>query len=1112
MPDTKGSYLNRLLSISVIVLLGTLTSLIGPSTGIAQQGDPPPIVVFGDKNLPPYEFLEGDTPRGANVDLWTAIGRTLKRPIEIRLMKWSEAQKLVLKGKGHALTLMAVNEERKKLYDFSVGTLPVTFSYFVKTDQSENFSTTSLEGRKIGVTKGGYPIQWLRKSHPEAELVIVENHLDGFRKLLQGKITAVALVTWPGYYTLRSNDITSIRAVSPPFAEKVVGIPVPRGNPGLVEELNQAIQGLRQNGELERVIDKWSGKKVILLERQQVWLISATSILTILLLLLGVIFLFFMKSRKETVRHSVALQKEIEERKGYEMALRSAHDEMELRIMERTHALTEEITERKAIEKALEEGRQRLKDYAEVSSDWFWEMDADLRFSSFSGRSPIVERLLSDAIGKTTWEFRGIDPDTDPRWQEHRAELESHSPFRDFVYSVSDPEGHVRWWQVSGLPVFGDGGSFQGYRGSGSDITARKKGEEAVRVSEARLQGILDIAPEVVIVIDGDHNIRLFNREAERVFGYTAEEMIGQSLDPLLPPDLRDTHAEHLVRFASAPEDYQLMSEQGDIAGVRKDGSTFPATASVSKSQLGDEQIFVVALQDITERKQAEQALRESERDYRTLFDNALVGIGRTRIADGEVLLANHQLAKMFGYEIPADFMEEFVFTEHYVDSSDREQLIRLHEQAPGELVEVDFTTREKKTITVLTHAQVNRGAGTIDLVLIDVSHQKKIEEKLRGGQRLKDIGQLTGGVAHEFNNLLQVLSGGLELLELDIGDSEELAERIQGLLRTVARGKALTGPLLSYVGKQQLTPEIVELSELAVRTSKLLRPMLGETIAIGIEIKEQLWPIEVDPKQLETALINLAINARDSMPDGGQIVFELENARVDENFAESHSYDVQTGDYVRLAVRDNGTGIPANVIEHVFDPFFTTKEIGKGTGLGLSMVYGLVRRQSGGIVDVESADGEGTTISLYFPRAFEAEDRSHETVEKMVPPNGTDYVLLVEDDPDVRIMVVRMLRRLGYVVLEAKTAAEAIGLLDTVILPDLLLADVVMPGGMFGSELAQAISEASPRTKTILMSGYSGHELTQKTALNDDIPLLNKPFTQVELAHAIRKTLGGVT
>lgn len=342
--------------------------------------------------------------------------------------------------------------------------------------------------------------------------------------------------------------------------------------------------------------------------------------------------------------------------------------------------------------------------------------------------------------------------------------------------------------------------------------------------------------------------------------------------------------------------------------------------------------------------------------------------------------------------------------------------------------------------------------------VLRDVSERKHAEQRLQQAQKMEAVGNLTGGIAHDFNNLLGVVLGNLQLIQrraAGCGADEVIGGRLATAIDAVNRGSDLTRRLLAFSRRQMLEPRVVDLNELVAGMERLLGRTLGETITVRMAGAQDLWPVAVDPGQAETALLNLAVNARDAMPDGGHLTIETANVTLDERYVERHSY-AAPGDYVALAVSDTGTGMPSEVAEQAFEPFFTTKAPGRGTGLGLSMVYGFVK-QSDGLVHIYSEQGEGTTVKMYFPRvAIDAEPLDSGGDEVPQDEGGHEPVLVVEDDPDLRDTVSEYLRSLGYVVTEAGTGGEALNALAAADPPvELLFTDLVIPGGMNGAELA---------------------------------------------------------
>ena len=390
-----------------------------------------------------------------------------------------------------------------------------------------------------------------------------------------------------------------------------------------------------------------------------------------------------------------------------------------------------------------------------------------------------------------------------------------------------------------------------------------------------------------------------------------------------------------------------------------------------------------------------------------------------------------------------------------------------------------------------------------------DITEKKAAEEQLRQAQKMEAVGQLTGGVAHDFNNLLTVIMGNLENLDRILPPAPSTQRIIAAALRAASRAAMLTHRLLAFSRRQPLTPEVLSANKLVAGISELLRRTLGESILVETVLAGGLWPTLADGNQLENALINLAINARDAMPERGKVTIETANTHLDEAYARMHD-EVQPGQYVGIFVTDTGIGMTPETVAHAFEPFFTTKEIGQGTGLGLSQVYGFIK-QSGGHVKIYSEVGLGTTVKLYLPRYRGTEQAVDEKLETHQLPRGrSELVLVVEDDPDVRDYTVEMVGDLGYSVLSAPDGAGALRLLDSHREVSLLFTDVGLPGGMNGRQLAEQALRRQPQLKVLYTTGYARNAIINQGRLDPAVEVVFKPFTYSDLAIKIRHVLEG--
>jgi PAS domain S-box-containing protein len=548
-------------------------------------------------------------------------------------------------------------------------------------------------------------------------------------------------------------------------------------------------------------------------------------------------------------------------------------------------------------------------------------------------------------------------------------------------------------------------------------------------------------------------------------------------------------HYSHEYRFQHKDGSYRWMNDD-----LRLD-----------HDESGDPVRMVGYWMDITARRQAEQALRDSETRYRQLAE--LSPDGMYVHINGEIVFANASLARILAVPSPTDFLGTRAFDLLAPECHERisQRIDRLMNGEVLELEQFEYLCPDGSRVFTDSSATLISWDNTpAVLVLIrDISKLQQAEEALRQAQKMEAVGQLTGGVAHDFNNLLAVILGNVELLGDKIGDDQLLAT----INRAATRGADLTQRLLAFSRQQTLQPQSIDLAELVSVLHDLLHRTLGEPVEILTHVPEEVWPVFADPGQLENALLNLSINARDAMPNGGVLEIWCSNIELQEGDMRVGG-EVAAGDYVQIAVRDTGIGMTEDTIERAFEPFYTTKDVGAGTGLGLSMVYGFAL-QSGGDAVIESDLGTGTEVKIFLPRSEVINASEEHTPDDDLKRGQGEAILVLEDDPDVRSLTVATLGGLGYQVLEAGDATAALQVLEDeaggVVL---LLSDVVLPGGVGGPEFAIKAKELCPKLKIVFMTGYaSGLDTTEKI-LDIGEALLNKPFRRADLATVIHRAL----
>jgi PAS domain S-box-containing protein len=636
------------------------------------------------------------------------------------------------------------------------------------------------------------------------------------------------------------------------------------------------------------------------------------------------------------------------------------------------------------------------------------------------------------------------------------------------------------------------------------------KSETSQPFDTQMLEAALQTAAGAIIVIDEKGIMRTVNPATAKVFGFSQEELIGQNVNILMPEPFRSRHDGYLRHHLETGE-RKIIGIGRQVMARRKSGAIFPAHLAVSAFAVDGRRYFTGIIHDLSDRGDAD-VLREQtllQAIFNQLPDAVLIIDPASKIT-----LCNPAVARVFGYA-PEELIGQSTAV-LYEDGAEQARVQKVKEElrtrTRPEPLTIHFRRKSGEVFPAETVISVLRDEKDHPIGFLslnrDISHQVEQDEALRKSQRMEAVGQLTGGIAHDFNNLLTIITGNHELLEMELEDSEQ-RDLLARANNAALMGARLTNRLLTFARRRKLDPVILDLNEQVLTMAELLRRALGETIVLGTLLAPGLWSVRADPSEIENAVLNLAINARDAMPGGGKLVIETRNVMLDDGDVATE-VGVQPGDYVRLSVSDTGVGMTREVLARVFEPFFTTKEPGKGTGLGLSVIYGFVK-QSGGHVTAYSEVGKGTTVNLYLPRVTaNAERQAAAKKATSAAPEIGETILLVEDNTDVRTVTARRLRNLGYSVIEAANAAQAIETLGSGKRIDLVFSDVVMPGGMSGFELAQWLRSNLPGMRILLTSGFAEDVARAGEAPVSDLDILRKPYSGAELARALRKAIDG--
>ena len=644
------------------------------------------------------------------------------------------------------------------------------------------------------------------------------------------------------------------------------------------------------------------------------------------------------------------------------------------------------------------------------------------------------------------------------------------------------------------------------------DITVRKDAEVHLAQMEGRYRGLMEAAPDGMVVVNQAGEIVLLNARAESQFGYRRDELIGQRVTNIIPVGF----AERLIADGTRTAAEALAQQIGtgiELIGRRNDGTNFPIEIMLSPLESTEGILVTAAIRDITVRKDAEEHLAQMEGRYRGLMEAAPDGMVVVN-KDGEIVLLNARAEKQFGYrrdELLGRMVKSIIpvgFAERLIADALRTTAEALAQQI-GTGIELIGRRKDGTNfpIEIMLSPLESPEGILVTAAIRDISERKQLARQLHQSQKMEAVGQLTGGIAHDFNNLLGVITGNLDLLERLVPDNAAAIKRVQTAQKAAARGADITRRLLVFSSNEELKPSMVMLGDSIHNMIELAGHGLGPNIKITTRIDESVPPIFIDPAGLESALLNLVVNARDAMPKGGSILIASHAQTLDESHPAVLTGDLKPGHYVCIAVTDSGQGMSRQTMERIFEPFFTTKARDKGTGLGLAMVYGFVK-QSGGTVRVYSELGHGTTVSFYLPLA---DKFLHPVPEEVPKPLNTELgctVLVVDDEEDLLEIAKAYLAEMEFTSFQALDGASALEILTTHPEIDLLVTDIVMPGGMNGVELVEKARALRPDLKIIYSSGFPAEALAERSMSLVDGPLLHKPYQRNEFTAMIHRVM----
>ena len=774
------------------------------------------------------------------------------------------------------------------------------------------------------------------------------------------------------------------------------------------------------------------------------------------------------------------------------------------------YASARDITERKQAEKKLRHLSETWKLAQKMASIGHWSHDVEIQNPVWSEQMFLILGFdpLEPAPDYKT--FLGIlHPDDRGMFDKAFQEAINGTPYNVEARAIL-PDGTVRWFNTQAFCRYDQKGNVVQLFGTLQDITERKQAEAALRFT----QYAIDKAAVQAFWMTDDGAFLYVNDAACQALGYSREELLQLSITDIEAAyDLKDFHKGWMV---SREKEHRIV----ETLQRTKDGRLYPVAVSLNFVVFDGKEYNCAFATDITERKRMEQSLRESESFQRALL-RAIPDLVWLKDPDGVFLACNTMFEHFFGAKekdiigkTDYDFVEKDL-AETFRDY-DRKAIAAGKPSVNEEWVTFAGNSQRVLLETIRTPMIGDQGKliGVLG-VSRDITERKKNEEEqaklrnqLQQAQKMESVGRLAGGVAHDFNNMLSVIIGYSELAVKQTDPSHDLHTALQEIIKAAKRSANITRQLLAFARKQTVSPKVIDINDTVTGMTRMLQRFIGEDIELAWIPAETVWPMKIDPSQIDQILANLCVNARDAIADVGKITIETGNVVLDEAYCARH-LGFFPGEYVLLAVSDTGHGMDAKIVSNIFEPFFTTKESGKGTGLGLATVYGIVK-QNKGFINVYSEPGQGTTFKIYLPRHTVNEDYLPEKTAKQPFRGGNETILLVEDEDAILDITTTMLEILGYRTMASNTPNQAIDMAQAYSGKiDLLITDVVMPE-MNGRNLAKRIQSIYPNLKCLFMSGYTANVIAHHGVLDEGVNFISKPFSKEKLGAKVREALDG--